>query len=291
MPAAAPSREAILRVAQKLPTTPAVLGKLQRLLANSDSDLDDICALLKRDLSLSVRILRISNSPFYGSASPHASLEEAVGCVGSTEIYKVVGVTVATQIVSADLEFYGYKSDRLWENFLCCALAMESLAQFVGLNPRSAYTIGLMRSVGKIVLDRLAAEARPAPKAFSPAAEPLADWEVRHFGCDNAAVAAVLLKGWNFAGETGAAVRQHYRPECEPLGGLPSFALNLAGRIAQELNCGLPGEEACWEGFDAKLGHAKLTDGEYKLCVEETKMALDNVRQIVFGTPVLAKAG
>jgi hypothetical protein len=75
------------------------------------------------------------------------------------------------------------------------------------------------------------------------------------------------------------------------MGGLPSFALNLAARVAQELGFGLPGEESCWEGFEAKLGHAKLTEGEYKLCVEETRMALDNVRQIVFGPPALAKAG
>jgi HD-like signal output (HDOD) protein len=291
MPAAAPSREAILRVAQKLPTTPAVLGKLQRMLANSDSDLQDICALLKRDLALSVRILRISNSPFYGSASPRTSMEDAVGCVGYNEIYKVVGLTVASQIVSADLHYYGYKADRLWDNFLCSALAMESIAQYVGLNPRSSYTIGLMRSIGKIVLDRLASEERPTPKPFLPGTEPLIEWEIRNFGCDNAAIAAVLLKGWNFSGETGAAVRQHYRPESEPMGGISAFALNIAGRITQDLGYGLEGEEPCWEGFEAKLEHAKLNEVEYKMCVEETKTALDNVRQIVFGAPAIAKAG
>jgi HD-like signal output (HDOD) protein len=291
MPAAAPTTEAILRVAQKLPTNPAVLGKLQRLLANSDTDLDDICALLKRDLALSVRILRISNSPFYGSAAIRTSMEDAVGCVGYNEIYKVVGLTVASQIVSADLHFYGYKAERLWENFLCSALAMESVAQCVGLNPRSAYTIGLMRSIGKIALDRLAAESRPHPKPYAQGAEPLTKWEVRIFGCDSAAIGAVLLKGWNFAGETAAAVRQHYRPELEPIGSISSFALNIAGRITEELGCGLPGEESYWDGFESKLEHAKLSESEYKMCVEETRVALDNVRLIVFGPPSIAKAG
>ena len=250
--------------------------------------MDDICALLKRDLSLSVRILRISNSPFYGSSVPHTSLEEAVGCVGYNEIYKVVGVTVATQMVTADLKYYGYRAERLWENFLCCALAMESLAQFVGINPRSAYTIGLMRSIGKIVFDRIAGEERPGPKPYVHGAKSVVEWEIDNFGCDNAAIAAVLLKAWNFAGDTANAVRQHYRPEGEPMGGVPSFALNLAARIAQELGCGLAGEEPCWEGFEAKLGHAKLTEDEYRLCLEETKMALDNVRVIVFGTQTTA---
>jgi HD-like signal output (HDOD) protein len=290
MPAVAPSQEAILRVAQKLPTTPAVLGKLQRLLANSDTDLDDICALLKRDLSLAVRIIRTSNSPYYASGLPHSSLEEAVGCIGYNEIYKVVGATLASQIVSSDLPFYGYRADRLWENFLCCALAMESLAQFVGMNPRSAYTIGLLRSVGKIVLDRLAAEARPSPAPYSCEREPVANWEVRYFGCDSAAIGAILLKAWNFAADNATAVRQQFRPEADSPCALPAFALNIAARIAQELNCGLSGEEPCWEDFEAKLSHAKITEGEYKICVEDTKAALDNVRQIIFGAPAVAAA-
>jgi HD-like signal output (HDOD) protein len=291
MPATAPSRDTILRLAQKLPTTPAVLGKLQRLLANTNSELEDVCSLLKRDLSLSVRILRISNSPYYGSTTPHASLEEAVGCVGFNEIYKVVGLSVSSQLFNCDLGSYGYPADLLWENILCTALAMESLAQFAGINPRSAYTSALMRSIGKIVLDRLAAEScEPERRLPADEATPLCDWETRVFGCDNAAVAALLLTEWNLCEDSVTAIIRHYHPEAEPEAELPAFILNLAGRISSDLGYGLPGEEAYWGSIESKLAHAQIDEGEFSLCTAETKMAFENIRRVFSDSAELAAA-
>jgi len=45
---------------------------------------------IERDASLAARVLRISNSPFFGSAIPSTCLEEAVGCIGFNEIYRIV---------------------------------------------------------------------------------------------------------------------------------------------------------------------------------------------------------
>jgi HD-like signal output (HDOD) protein len=262
------------------------------LLSNTNSPLDDVCALLKRDLALSVRILRISNSPFFGSSTPHSSLEEAVGCVGFNEIYRVVGLSVTSQLFNCDLRSYGYAADHIWENILCTALAMESLAQFAGINPRSAYTSGLMRSIGKIVLDRLAAETgRPRQPYPADGATPLCDWELDVFGCDNPAVAALLLKEWNLSEDTISSVVHHYRPESPKNACLPAFVLNLASRITQELGHGLAGEEIYWESLDTKLAQAQIDEGEFSLCLDETKMAFDSVRRIFADSNEMAATG
>jgi HD-like signal output (HDOD) protein len=278
MSLAAFPRERILRLAQDLPSTPAVLGRLQHLLAEPNSEIDDICLLLKRDMAMSARVLRVSNSAYFSQAGTHTSLEEAVGCIGFQEIYKIVGLTVASQLCSSRLSYYGCSPERLWENIVASALAIESLAQFVGINPRSAYTAGLMRSMGKVVLDRLAVESVPAPAAFDPAnGERLGAWEKRSFGGENPEATALLLQAWNFPAETIEAVRKHYHP-CESQGTVSAGLLNLAGGIAQGLGCGLPGEEAYWAIDPAKLELAGLTEDEIKLSAEETRMALGEVR-------------
>jgi HD-like signal output (HDOD) protein len=195
-------------------------------------------------------------------------------------------------LFSRDLEFYGYQADRLWENILCIALAMESLAPYVGLNPRSAYTAGLMRSIGKIILDRLANETRPPPKAYGAAAgAPLDSWELSTFGLDNPSVAATLLTEWNLPADTIAAVRQQYKPD-EPSSADPAaFALNIAGCIADDLGFGLAGEEPYWQSLELKLAQAKLTEGDFELCTAETKTAFENVRQSFSGASGLMAVG
>jgi hypothetical protein len=219
-----------------------------------------------------------------------------VGCIGYQEIYKVVGVTITRQFLNRDLRLYGYAAERLWENVVSSALAMESLAQFVGINPRSAYTAGLMRSMGKILLDRVASEMKPVPPPYpAEGGVPLGRWEREVFGCENPGVAALLLKAWDFPDEVGEVVRRHYQPEIPPLGEMAGCLLNFAGRIAQDLGFGLPGEEPYWEPHPVKFTCTGLTESEIALCTEETKMAFDAVRQVFSGAadssaPVAAAA-
>ena len=136
MPPDVPPWDQILLCARQLPATPAILGKLQHLLRDANTDLEDVCTLLKRDTALAARTIQVSNSTYFSPALPHASLEEAVGCVGFDHICKVVGMSISAQLCDRDLRHYGIASDRLAENTLVCALAMESLAQFVGIDPR-----------------------------------------------------------------------------------------------------------------------------------------------------------
>lgn len=281
MPPDVPPWDQILQCARQLPATPAILGKLQLLLADPNSDLEGICSLLKRDTTLAARTIQISNSSFFSPAEPHSSLEEAVGCVGYDPICRVVGLTISSQLCERDLRSYGIPAARLFENTLVCALAMESLAQFVGVDPRAAYTTGLMRSVGKLVLDRLAAvEAREAyPAAGGP---PLTAWEMVGWACDNGTVAAFLLEKWNFSGETVEAVRHHYDPSAaSPDASAAATLLNLAARLAEDLGHGLPGEAAAWEGLEEKLREAGLTETEFELCREETRAAFAQVRPVL----------
>jgi HD-like signal output (HDOD) protein len=276
-----PHPDKILSLAKDLPPAAAVLGKLQPLLADPNATLDDICGLLKRDIALSSHILRISNSTYFSPATPNTSLEEAVGYVGYAEIHKVVGITIATQCWCKDLRFYGSTADQLWQNAMSSALAMESLAQFVGLNPRSTYTAGLMRSMGKIILERFAAESRPPPEPFAKGSgKALGEWEVAAFGSDNPTVAACVLREWHFAPETCEAVLHQYRPQASQEGELTPWLLNLAGRISLELGYGLPGEESYWELQPEALARTRLATADLELCTAETKMAVEAVQQV-----------
>jgi len=284
-------REKILALAQKLPATACVLGKLQQLLSDPNAGLDEICELLKRDTALAARILRISNSPYFGSATPNASLEEAVGCVGYHEIYKVVGLSVSAQLLEKELAYYGYTALQLWENTLCTALAMESLAQFVGVNPRAAYTAGLLRSMGKIVLNMAAAETLPIAEAFPrSASKAVGEWERAMWGWDSAGVAVLLLEEWNFSPETCAAVRGYHFPEKTSADEIGPCLLNLAGAVAQTLGVGLAGEECYWQPHPVIFNRTQLTARDLELCTDETKLAFIAAQQAFAGSSDFALA-
>ncbi len=275
------AKERIINHARNLPTTARILGVLKALLDDPNSGVEEICVVLKRDTALTARIIRISNSPYLGSGIPHGSIEEAVGCVGFTEIFRLVGFAVGSQLVSKDLSYYGYTASQLWNNTVMTAIAMEFLARLRGSDPRSAYTAGLMRSIGKIVLDRCATEFRSGADTMSrPVDERVGVYENRSFGCNNSAVTAMVLQEWHFPADLSKAIFYHYEPEEHPQAGALAYLLNFASWIAFEQGYGLPGEEAYWVSRPSKSVRLGLSEKDLERCGKDIAAIFEKIRQI-----------
>jgi hypothetical protein len=169
---------------------------------------------------------------------------------------------------------------------------MESLAQFTGVNPRSAYTGGLFRSIGKMVLDRLGAEAKPPAPAFPTSGQPdVVSWERNLWACDNTAVTGLVLELWCFSPETIGTVKGHYAPNLADGAPTGPLLLNLAGGMAQSLGHGLPGEEPYWERRPEILSRLGLLPADLDLCLDETRMALEAILRVFAAAPDLASVG
>ena len=132
--------EMIIRLAQKLPTSPQIFGRLGRLLNDLNSDLESIVKIVAVDSGLTARVIRLSNSVFFRGGEPVRSLDEAVSRVGFREMHRIVGVATSEQVFQTGLQVYNLTSAEVWENSVVTALAMECLA-------RLALVFGLVANV------------------------------------------------------------------------------------------------------------------------------------------------
>ena len=233
----------LAEIAAALPTSPRLLAELAPKLQQIEVPVEEIGGLLRRDAGMTGRLIAAANSAAYARAEPATSLEEAIACLGFAEVYRIVGAVAANQLADEPLAFHGIDSDRFRENALFVALVTEELAGVAVGDPRTAYTMGLLRSVGKVALDRHARRrgADPAPLASD---EPLLAWEMREWGCTSAEVASRILALWRFPDETVVAVREHYEPGASAHE--MSHLLHLAAGAADLRGFGLPGESAYW---------------------------------------------
>lgn len=223
-----------------LPASPAVLARLEPLLSNVESSVEEITELLRRDAALTARIIRIANSVTYNRGEALSSIEEALMRVGFVEVYRVTGFAVMAQVSNQQIPLYEVTGAQFRENSLLTALIMEALAKAIGADPRAAYTAGLLRSTGKIALDR-AMRAHNRYKDVEPYARgPLLEWEAATFGCTNLDAGALVLEAWRFPSAMVAAVRDHYG--CGESESVLTPLLNLAAGAAERCGHGLPGE-------------------------------------------------
>lgn len=153
-----------LVAADRLPAAPRLLVDLGRIIGNLRVSSEEVVAKLRQDPGLVARLIQMANSAVYARAEAVGSIEEAVTAIGFREVHRLVGAIASSQLAEHSLALHGIESDRLRANSLFVAVVMEELAEAAGENPRSCYTAGLLRSIGKMALNYIANETEVIPK-------------------------------------------------------------------------------------------------------------------------------
>jgi HD-like signal output (HDOD) protein len=246
MPSLLFPRETLLHVVKALPAAPQILARLGKMRLDPSADLNDVTALLKCDAALTARIIRIANTPAYTTGEPYASIEQALARVGFGEIYRIAGFAAVAQMTNQSLPGYGIPGARLRENALLTALILEAAAPGAGINASDAYTVGLLRSIGKIALEGFIRDALHR-RCFDPkSGDAIEVWEKAMAGFTSCEAGAFVLNEWRFPHDIADAIGCHYDPETLVPDSRIASLLNLAAGMAEELGFGLTGEETYW---------------------------------------------
>jgi HD-like signal output (HDOD) protein len=269
--------------ADRLPSTPQVFSRLSMALHDPNVDVDDISAILRLDAALSARLLRLSNSATFMGDEPASDLTEAVQRVGFREVFRLVGLAMSSQLYIQGLPVYGMPGTELWENSLAVALALERLAPLAGdVDERNAYTVGLLRPIGRLLVQRLAAASACAPlSARKETASMVIRWEQETFGLTSVEAAERLFGLWGLPGDLGMTLRYQFRPWDDPEKTKFSALVYLAGWVAEFLGKGLGIEQNAWGRAPEALAQAQIEQVTLESCAASTAEAVAELSKLV----------
>ncbi|MBN2068190.1 MAG: HDOD domain-containing protein [Opitutales bacterium] len=201
----------------KLPPSPQILPKLQTLLRDVDAGIHDIISLLKVDAPMTAQIVRLSNSAYFGASSPSQSLEEAVTRLGFREVYKVVSMAAANQVLGDAVPVYNMGKGQLLQHSIACAVVMvECSARRLSGNLDSAYTIGLLHSLGKVIINQYYLKHGLEIYSSDGGEDLDVEMERKILGFDYAEAGAAILRKWNFPAEIYEPIEYQYNPTMAP---------------------------------------------------------------------------
>jgi len=261
-------RATIVTIGSALPPAIGIFGRLEALLRKSDTDLDEIVDLIRIDPALTFQVIKLGNSVFYGLKNRCDSLEEAVARVGFGDIHSLVGLVAARHACQQDLQTYQMPARRFWENAVATGQLMMAFASRAGTDTRTAYSTGLLRNIGRIVINNYPGAVRYPGVAQ---AKDLAAWEMDTYRISAAEVAAQLLEHWRFAAETVGAVRWHVHPETATDSNSAAAMLHVAAAVADGWGLGLPGEQTLWQQNAAMLELAGLSEASAGAAITEAQ--------------------
>jgi len=266
----------ILQLALKLPTAPQIFTRLSLMLNDVNADLDKIVNLINIDTGLTARVLRVSNSVFFRGASPVRSLDEAINRVGFQEIHRMVGMAMTEQLFMSGLPAYRMNARQVWENSVATALAMAAIANEAGYDAQAAYTLGILRQVGKLVLGRVLEKEQPG--AICPDDIDVLSWERARINITNHEATAYILESWKLPPGVCAGMRFQNEPEEHPDDGPEGAQLHLAGWVVGALGLSTKSESVLWELTDDRLALAQVSEEFMQSCVTTIQTDLDALK-------------
>jgi len=205
-----------------------VLSRLYCLLGDDYTDLDSIAELIMTDAQLAARLLRMSNSTFYGSGHPVETVSGAIHKIGLREVVRLVSVLVSRNLYQQDLKAYRLSADAYWILGYFCASFIEWLVQD-RVERVPAYLFGLFHSIGYLGVDRVLKQEENFPVRSDD--QSIGVWEMATVGFDSARITAQVLEEWGFDQKIATWVRVCTDPDASPV---PDqvVCLRLARQIA-----------------------------------------------------------
>jgi len=201
---------------EDLVSLPGVFVQINQLIDDPTCTSEQIAEVISRDPGLTVRVLRVANSPMYGLRAEIETVSKAVTIIGMKRIRDLV---LATSAVGA---FDKIPNDLLsmenfWMHSIYCGLMAKFLAEHLKMsNSDSLFIAGLLHDIGHLVMFKRIPEL--AKKALidsidKPEEPDLYLSERDIIGYDHAQVGAKLAKDWHLPELFVEAIEFHHEPE------------------------------------------------------------------------------
>ncbi|MBF0368348.1 MAG: HDOD domain-containing protein [Magnetococcales bacterium] len=227
-----------------MPAFPQSVYRILQLTTDINCPPKELIEIIGHDPVLTLKILKILNSPYFGLSRTILSINQAVVFVGINTI-KNIALTIAPVGVLTNEE----KDDEYLTNLLMhslgTAIVAKRLSRRLGaseLESADYFVAGLLHDFGKVVLARyMPKEYAKAIKRASKKNIPFLKAEKKLLGTDHTRVGAMLAKKWHLPNELVASIQNHHAPRGKGSPSPMGDCVFAANQIVKKLRIGKSG--------------------------------------------------
>jgi HD-like signal output (HDOD) protein len=195
----------------KLPSVPQAYWELTQAAARPGVTMAELARIVERDPAMSVKVLQLVNSSYFGIAQRLTSVQAAVSYLG-IDLLKALALMVHAFAASLGELALGFSLEELQRHSLLTARLAKRIVQEPKL-AGEAFTACVIKDIGKIVLalgmpDRYAEVVRNVRDT----GRPFHVVEREQLGLSHAEVGAFLLGFWGLPLSIVEAVAYHHTP-------------------------------------------------------------------------------
>ncbi|MEQ1558698.1 MAG: HDOD domain-containing protein [Methyloglobulus sp.] len=207
------THEFICDLAEKI-SMPDIYQKIRKLMGNPQAKIDDYENLIKMDSMLSIRIVRIANSEFFGFNRQAKDLYEAISLIGIIQLHDLLLSSLCMRTFY-NIPEHLLNFDDFWRHGIKCGIASRRIARLCRLPANNRYfSLGLLVNIGHVAMFIKAPDLMlTALQQSQDLNQPIADIEREHFGFDYCQLGVELMRQWHLPKVYQQVIGHHLSPE------------------------------------------------------------------------------
>jgi len=211
---------------KSLPAVPRLYQQLTQDLDSGRATPKSVASIIEQDMSMTLRLLQLVNSAFFGLARRITNIREAVTYLGFEPIRHLVASAELFRAMSKICAPAGFSLEEVQRHSQRVGMTAATLLTDRELS-RTAYCAGMLHDIGQVIL------AVSMPEAYARAIDLSKRMGIRQhiaeqqiFACTHAEIGAHVLALWGLPPSLVEAVAFHHQPAA-----LGEAQLGLTGAI------------------------------------------------------------
>lgn len=218
---------------ENLPELPQVAMRVSRMMEDPDTHVTELAEVIRLDANMTAQLLRLCNSAAYAVGREIDTVRDAVAVVGFKTLKSIVYTVISHAALNRDIPGYSLGVGALWTNAITCAVYARFLAEdFKFVDPELAFTGGLMRDIGKIVLgEHVGANYRDIESVAVDEEIDFMAAEEQVLGFSHTEVGTRVAQKWKLPNRLVQVIRYHHAPSQMIVEGAESEDIQLVTLI------------------------------------------------------------
>ena len=195
-----------------IPTLPTIVFELNELLQDPNTPITDISDIIEKDQAMSLRVLKLVNSAFYGIHKEVNDIGNAIVLLGFNTVRNAIVSLGVINSFSGIKSLEGFDIRDFWKHSLAVAVVSKGLAEKTKIaSPDSCFVGGLLHDIGKVILaqyfqdlfEKVWNAAKKENISFYEA-------EKKEISIDHAIIGAHLATNWELPESFIDVIRWHH---------------------------------------------------------------------------------
>lgn len=199
---------------EDIPALPDIVVKLLHASRDPNVSTREMVELIKHDPGLTIKVLRLCNSTYYGLPRKINSIQEALVYIGTDTLVNFVLAGCLSSFYQQAQGGYGLEKGELWRHSVGCAIASQRIAAQSSEDVSGqAFTAGLLHDIGKIILNAYVDKELPAIlKLVESEQLSFCEAEKRVLGFSNTEAGTHVARHWNLPEPLIESIALHQDP-------------------------------------------------------------------------------